>query len=153
MGRRVYRPVPGRIAVTMTALQHLRQSSPETRAWLGILREHLPSLEYRESGYWASFRVGLSGTAIAYLNPSKSHIRLFLQLSPLAHDQLKPAPSTKSWKERFPAIYEISSENDLQLAVEFILWSFVLAARPKRLDLAPAVSLKVSVQSSVPVPA
>lgn len=87
-------------------------------------------LDYREAAYWASFRDRSSGRAIAYLNPSKGGIRLFLQLSPTEHHQLLPAPSTKSWRDRFPSIFQIANTEQLPLAVELILWSSDNAAPP-----------------------
>lgn len=117
----------------MTSLETLRQASPITRSWLEDLRGQLHDLDYREAAYWASFRDRSSGRAIAYLNPSKRSIRLFLQLPPTEHHQLLPAPSTKSWRERFPSIFQIATADQLPFAFELILWSFVNAAPPEAL--------------------
>ncbi len=99
-------------------------------SWLEDLRGQLRDLDYREATYWASFRDRSSGRAIAYLNPSKRSIRLFLQLPPTEHLQLFPAPSTKSWRDRFPSIFQIATADQLPFAFELILWSFVNAAPP-----------------------
>lgn len=117
----------------MTFHETLRQASPVTRSWLENLRSQLHDLDYREATYWASFRDRSSGRAIAYLNPSKRSIRLFLQLPPTEHHQLLPAPSTKSWRDRFPSIFQIAAADQLPFAFELILWSFVNAAPPEAL--------------------
>ncbi len=59
----------------------LVQSSLVTKSWLQHLRDRLPDLEYSESRYYAAFRTERPRRVVAYLNPAKRSIRLFLPLT------------------------------------------------------------------------
>jgi len=107
----------------MDAAATLVQSSPITRSWLQSLRNRLPQFEYGEARYYAAFRSGRLGRAIAYLNPAKGSIRLFL---PLAHGDaahLQPTFSTSSWAARFPSVFRITGEQNLVTATGLIVRS------------------------------
>ncbi len=104
----------------MNADSTLIQSSPETRAWLASLRDRLPDLEYKESRYYAAFRTELAHRVVAYLNPAKRSIRLFLSLTPTDDAHLKSTPSTSSWSARFPSVFTIREAKDLSAAVQLI---------------------------------
>ena len=60
----------------------LVQSSPVTRSWLQHLRDRLPDFAYSEARYYAAFRTGRPPRVVAYLNPAKRSIRLFLPFTP-----------------------------------------------------------------------
>jgi hypothetical protein len=102
------------------------QSSAVTREWLDrICRAIGDQLEYRESRYWAVF-ASPKGCVIAYLNPSKTGIRLFLRL-PVSHaEKLVSTPSSHSWAENFPSVFKIRSEGEIVTAVELIKASALL---------------------------
>ena len=104
----------------MNADSTLIQSSPETRAWLASLRDRLPGLEYSEARYYAAFRAELPHRAVAYLNPAKRSIRLFLSLTPTDDAHLQPTPSTSSWAARFPSVFTITRVKDLSAAARLI---------------------------------
>ena len=99
--------------------QTLIQSSDKTRERLDRIRRAIgDQCEYRESEYWASFR--RLGKVVAYLNPGKRCIRLFLRL-PVDHAKmLVGTPSSHSWAENFPSVFKIASEEDVATAVELI---------------------------------
>ncbi len=101
-------------------MQSLVQASYTTRSWLSLLRKHLGRYIYRESKYYASFRLASNQAAVAYLNPSKTSIRLFLPLQPDSEKRLNPTPSTSNWAERFPSVVTIESESDVPLAAGLI---------------------------------
>lgn len=96
----------------------LVRSSSETLSWLHRLRDQFPRLEYKESQNWASFRNRRH--VVAYLNPNRRSVRLFLPLAPHDAPSLKPSPSSSSWLERFPAVFRIASEHDLSEAMDLI---------------------------------
>jgi len=98
----------------------LIQSSPTTRSWLQRLRDGLPELAYSESTYYAAFKTGAPRKTLAYLNPAKRGIRLFLPLDLGDDTRLRPTPSTSGWAKRFPSVFRISSEDDLATATELI---------------------------------
>lgn len=102
----------------------LIQSSSETREWLRSLRKQLTDFEYREAGYYASFRSRSAPGAFAYLNPSKKSIRLFVTLDPTEDPRLQPTPSTHQWAARFPAVYKIADAHDLGVAARLIVDSY-----------------------------
>lgn len=98
----------------------LVQSSPVTRSWLQALRDSLPELEYTEATYYAAFKTKPPRRALAYLNPAKRSIRLFLPLKPGDDPRLQPTPSTSSWAARFPSVFPIAREADLPTAGQLI---------------------------------
>jgi hypothetical protein len=105
----------------------LVQSGPETREWLRRLQEDLPDLEYREATYYASFRgLGANG-AIAYLNPAKKSIRLFVRLDPTDDPHLARTPSSHHWAQRFPSIFTIRNDSELPVARRLIERSHIRA--------------------------
>jgi predicted HNH restriction endonuclease len=91
-----------------------------TLSWLASLRARLPRLAYSEAMHYAAFRVKGGGRAIAYVNPAKRSIRLFLPLGPDADSRLRATPSTSSWARRFPSVFRISGERDLPVAARMI---------------------------------
>jgi hypothetical protein len=110
----------------------LVQASPETRLWLQHLRDRLPHLEYREAGYYATFRGKPLHGVLAYLNPAKRSIRLFLPLDSGDDPLLRPTPSTRGWAERFPSVFRIAGENDLPEAARLIAKSYTDAMERNR---------------------
>jgi len=109
-------------------MDKLVSSSPKTREWLNVIKndikEKSSSLEYNESKYWASFRSLDRNRKVAYLQPFKNQIRLFVKL-PLSFDnELEPAPSSGSWKETYPSIFKIRSEQAIEKAIRLILNSY-----------------------------
>ena len=118
----------------MAELGDLAQSSPTTRSWLKTLQAALSDFEYDQKRFWASFRSRSPRAVVAYLNPSKNKIRLFLPLEPHLHEDLRAALSSKSWKKRFPSTYDIQDARQLPVAMEFIRWA---AARTTAADTNP----------------
>jgi 5-methylcytosine-specific restriction endonuclease McrA len=106
--------------VATTGGTTLVQSSPVTRSWLQTLRDGFPELEYSEATYYAAFKTNPPRRALAYLNPAKRSIRLFLPLKPGDDPRLQPTPSTSSWAARFPSVFSIAREGDLSTATQFI---------------------------------
>lgn len=102
----------------------LIQSSPTTRSWLHGLRDRLPQLEYSETEYWASFRSEPPRKVVAYLNPAKRSVRLFLPLEAVDEPLLQPTPSTSSWAVQFPSIFPIVGEEDLATATRLIVKAY-----------------------------
>ena len=113
-------------------LETLVQSSPTTRSWLRKLRESLPTLEYSESKYWASFKTESPRRAIANLNPAKRSLRLFLTLDPRGEPDLRQTPSTDSWALRFPSIFQIAGDGDLTRAEQLIRMSGMALGAPAK---------------------
>ncbi len=107
----------------MNADTKLIQASPLTRSWLQSLRDRLPQFEYSEAGYYAAFRTEAPRKVLAYLNPAKRGIRLFLPLKPGDDAHLQPTPSTSTWAARFPSVFSISREQDLSTATRLIVKS------------------------------
>ena len=101
----------------------LVQSSPKTRSCMQSLRDRLPLLQYNEVKYWASFRSAPPRRVVAYLNPSKQGVRVFLALGPDSEADLVQTPSTSSWAARFPSVFQIDGEQDLERAEQLILAS------------------------------
>jgi len=102
----------------------LVQSSPTTRSWLQSLRNRLSHCEYNETKYWAAIRSASDHRVLAYLNPTKRSIRLFLPLHTDDEPHLQPTPSSSSWAERFPAVFRIAGEQDLSTAIRLIAKSY-----------------------------
>ncbi len=105
----------------------LVQSGPTTRAWFRTLRDELAQYDYAEAGYYASFRSDRTNGAFAYLNPARHSIRLFVRLEPDDDDHLTNTPSTHHWAERFPSVFTVRDESDLQLARSLIEKSYARA--------------------------
>ena len=101
----------------------LVQSSPTTRSWLQTLRHRLPRLGYSETKYYAAFRTEHPRRVVAYLNPARQSVRLFLRLDPAGEPHLQTTPSTSSWAARFPSVFPIVSERDLPTAYRLIVKS------------------------------
>jgi 5-methylcytosine-specific restriction endonuclease McrA len=98
----------------------LVQSSPVTRSWLQHLRDRLPDFGYSEARYYAAFRTERPRRVVAYLNPAKRSIRLFLPFKPDTGAGLQPTPSTSGWASRFPSVFPIAGEQDLPAAAGLI---------------------------------
>lgn len=117
----------------MDAGATLVQSSPTTRSWLQSLRDRLREFEYSEARYYAAFRTEPPGRVVAYLNPAKRSIRLFLPLEPGDDAHLQPTPSTSSWAARFPSVFQIAGEQDLSTATRLIARAHAaLGASPRK---------------------
>lgn len=110
----------------------LVQSSPITRSWLRRLRDCLPEFTCSEAKYYAAFRTEPGHRALAYLNPAKRRIRLFLPLETGADARLQPTPSTSSWAARFPSVLSIVGEQDLPTATRLIVQSGALEPFPQK---------------------
>jgi hypothetical protein len=98
----------------------LVQASPTTRSWLQSLRNRLSHCEYHETKYWAAIRSESDHRVLAYLNPAKRSIRLFLPLHTGDEPHLQPSPSSSSWAERFPSVFRIAGDQDLATAARLI---------------------------------
>ncbi len=107
----------------MASAATLVQSSPTTRSWLQNLRDRLPQLEYSEVKYWATFKTKPPRQAVARLNPLKRTVRVFLALDPGGEPDLQQTPSTSDWALRFPSVFQIAGEQDLERAGQLILRS------------------------------
>ena len=109
-------------------LSILVTASPETLRWLYIVKakilSEIPSVEYYEKMYWASFKNPSTDRNFVYLNPRARQIRLFTRLPASFDDKLEAAPSTGKWAETFPSIFKIRSELDIEKAVQLIKKSF-----------------------------
>jgi HNH endonuclease len=117
----------------------LVQSSPTTRSWLQGLCHRLPSFEYSEAKYYAAFRSASDRRVLAYLNPAKRSIRVFLPLAFGDAPHLQPTPSTSRWAERFPAFFRIAGEQDLSTAARLIAKSSAgMIAHEGRVEIGPA---------------
>jgi len=106
----------------------LATSSPKTIEWLNIVKSNikkkLPSLEYNESKYWASFRNPDTHRNVVYLQPYKNQIRLFTRL-PLSFDnELESTPASGNWAEMYPSIFKIRSEHAIEKAIFLIINSY-----------------------------
>jgi len=75
----------------------LVQSSDTTRLWLDELRTRLRGFEYSEAKFYAAFRSPSPRRVVAYLNPSRRSVRLFLRPPLGDHPRLKRTPSTSGW--------------------------------------------------------
>ena len=103
-------------------------SSPETLRWLGIIKSkksrEIPSAEYNESKYWASFKNPATNRNFVHLNPLKKQMRLFTEL-PVSFDiKLEPSPSSKGYAKMYPSMFKIRSEHDIEKANYFITKSY-----------------------------
>ena len=103
-------------------------SSPTTLEWLNSLRskieEKIPSLIYGEFKYWASFKSLGTKRNIVYLQPQKSQIRLFTRLDPSFDNFLQSTPSSDKWRDMFPSIFLVKSENLIDKACDLIISSY-----------------------------
>jgi len=118
-------------------LKVLITSSPETLRWLDIIKSNIsreiPSAEYNESKYWASFKSPATRRKFVYLQPYKKQMRLFTKLSVSFDVTLELAPSSGTWKAVYPSIFKIRSEHDVEKAIHLIIESYRLDLKKKRL--------------------
>ncbi|MGA2596720.1 MAG: HNH endonuclease [Bryobacteraceae bacterium] len=119
----------------MASASKLVQSSDVTRSWLEILRGRLSTLNYTEAKFYAAFKNG--GRAVAYLNPSRRGVRVFLGLDVHSALDLQQTPSSSSWASRFPPVFRIAGEQDLSRAAQLILMSRDAAAPSTRRRAGP----------------
>lgn len=109
-------------------IKKLITSSPTTLRWLNKIRFEIeqrhPFLTYGESKYWALFKNLKTNRNIAYLQPQKSQIRLFIRLDPFYDNCLQPTPSSGNWAKMYPSIFVIRSENMIEKAIELIISSY-----------------------------
>jgi hypothetical protein len=97
----------------------------------------IPSAEYKESANWASFKSLYTKRSVAYLQPIKKQIRLFIEL-PLSFDnKLETTPASKNWAKAYPSVFKIRSENDIEKAIYFIVSSYRLDLTKKSLTGMP----------------
>jgi len=101
------------------------KSSNLTRSWLEKIKAGVskanPSIIYDEVKYWAKFKSPNTDRIIAWLNPNKNSIRLFIGLDPDTEQDIKKSPS--HWK-RFKSLFRINSEKKISQAIELIIQSF-----------------------------
>lgn len=102
----------------------LKQSSTQTWNWLSRIKNQLrvqcPTLEYKEAGYWAQFFSAETGRTVAQLNPSKHKIRVLLRLPLDADKSLEQTPATMSWAKQYPTMFQVISDDSIQVAVRVI---------------------------------
>ena len=102
-------------------------SSNLTRDWLANIKsgvnKKIQSIIYSEVKYWAKFESGITNRVIAWLNPNKNSIRLFIGLDPDEEPDIRISPS--QWK-RFESLFRIDSEKKIDRAIELIIQSFDL---------------------------
>ena len=103
-------------------------SSSTTLQWLNNIRFEIerrsPFLEYKEGKYWASFKSLKTNRNIAYLQPQKSQIRLFVRINPSYEKSLQPTPSSGIWAEMYPSVFVMGSKNMIEKAIELIISSY-----------------------------
>jgi len=103
-------------------------SSLTTLEWLKRIKSKIdgkiPSLTYHESKHWAWFRNPRTNRNVVYLNPQKTQIRLFTRLDPSFDNVLQPTSASRYWKEMYPSIFFIRSENAIEKAVKLIISSY-----------------------------
>jgi hypothetical protein len=103
-------------------------SSPKTIEWLNVIKSNikkrLPSLEYNESKYWASFKNPDTHRNVAYLQPCKSQIRLFTTLPSSFDNELEVTPASKHWAEMYPSTFKIRSKHAIEKAIFLIINSY-----------------------------
>jgi len=109
-------------------LAKLITSSPITLQWLNKIRlgieQRCSFLEYGEAKYYSSFSSLRTNRNVAYLQPQKTQIRLFVRLDPSYDDSLRSTPSTGNWAEMYPSIFVIKSEDMVEKAIELIISSY-----------------------------
>ena len=105
-------------------------SSNLTRDWLakiesGVIKKN-KTIIYSEVKYWAKFESGITHRVIAWLNPNKNSIRLFIGLDPDEEPDIIEGPS--QWK-RFESLFRINTEKKIDRAIELIIQSYNLDIR------------------------
>jgi hypothetical protein len=106
----------------------LTTSSLKTLKWLERIKSKvimkIDSIQYNESKNWISFTSPITRRSVAYLQPFKNQIRLFIEL-PLSFDgRLEPTPASRKWAKAYPAVFKIRHEDDIEKAVYFIIHSY-----------------------------
>lgn len=103
-------------------------SSPKTKSWLFIIESNIKQknskVRYNETKYWASFKSSRTDRNVAYLQPQKNQIRIFVRLEPSADSVLQKTPASHNWATMYPALFTLESETLMTKAVELILCSF-----------------------------
>ncbi len=106
----------------------LAQSSPLTREWINRIRigvvNLIPTIQFEEVKYYAKFISAERNRVIAYLNPIKRNIRLFLRIDMDQEIDIDQTPSSSDWAETFPSIYNIDSIEKIERAIELIVFSY-----------------------------
>jgi len=114
-------------------------SSPKTLKWLREIKfrieREIPSLIYGEFKYWASFKNPETNRNVVYLQPQRNQIRLFTRLDPSFDSSLQRTPSSSGWKEMYPSIFLITSENLIDKAVDLIRASYNEDRRRWRINM------------------
>ena len=100
-------------------------SSKLTRSWLENIKTEvskaIPSIVYNEVISWAKFKSPITNRVIAWLNPGKKQIRLFMSLEANMEPDIKR--SSSQWK-KFKSIFRIDSEKKINRAIELIIQTF-----------------------------
>ncbi len=84
-----------------------------------------------ESKYWIRFKI--NGRAFASLNPSRNKIRVFIScdenaiVDPLGWT--RPSPSTGTWYRVHPLVFNISSSDEIEYAVNLLKQAYLNAFR------------------------
>lgn len=104
----------------MTEDTTLVRAGPQSRNWLKTLRAEFSDFDYREAQHYASFRRTPHDRALAYLNPSKTSIWLFLPFEPDPEQGILKTPSSSNWAKQFPSVFRISRDSDVLMAVRLI---------------------------------
>ncbi|MHA1325280.1 MAG: hypothetical protein ACTSRL_21020 [Candidatus Helarchaeota archaeon] len=103
-------------------------SSPRTLNWINKIKNKIEKqkveLMYKKSKHWASFKNPKTGRIIAFLNPQKNQIRVFLKLDPSADNSLQYTPSSGAWAKNFPSVFKVNNESLIDKAVNFIIASY-----------------------------
>jgi hypothetical protein len=109
-------------------MDKLITSSPTTLKWLGVIKSkvarEMPSLIYKDSKYWTSFKNPETERNFVFLQPQKNQIRLFTKLNTSFDNSLQITPSTSQWAETYPSIFLIQTEKLIDKAVKFIIDSY-----------------------------
>ncbi len=98
----------------------LIHASGLTRQWVARIRALTPGAEFMEKKYWAPVRSLSTSRRVAQLNPRGTQVRVFLCLPPASQPGLAPSPSTKKWAERYPSVFFVRTEADVETAAELI---------------------------------
>jgi len=99
------------------------------------IEREIPSLIYGEFKYWASFKNPETNRNVVYLQPQRNQIRLFTRLDPSFDSSLQRTPSSSGWKEMYPSIFLITSENLIDKAVDLIRASYNEDRRRWRINM------------------
>ncbi len=100
----------------------LIEASTETKHWLDLVEKRIkkeidPQLYLKCHKYWASLRKKGERRVLAFFNPRKDYIRVFLKFSKASSNLIEKSPSTKTWGEYFPGIFHIRKEEHINQVI------------------------------------